>query len=195
MRLKILFLSTLLLPVSNAHAYPVFGLPAEEGETRMYADDRTGAGTSDTELSAVGADDDERSLFLGVLLYLPNRALDLIDIVRLRGRVGPGVAAGFRVTRAASMYAGSYASVYAGLPGPRSRKTPKSPIGLESLNGASLSVLDLTSGLAVGPEYTSTEVGVSVQALLVGADVGFDPIEILDFLAGFLTIDIRDDDL
>jgi len=130
-----------------------------------------------------------------LLLYIPNRVLDVLDIVRLRVRVGPGLAAGARVTKVAAVYVGSYVSVYAGLPGPRMKPTIPLPVGLESHSGIEASVVDATLGEPIGPGYSPTEVEVSVHPLLVGLDVGVDPVEIVDFLAGFLMIDIRGDDL
>src|SRR5262245_60200219 len=50
-----------------------------------------------------------------IVFYLPNRILDLLDIFRVRARVGPGLAAQVRVTEPLSLHAGTYASVYAGL--------------------------------------------------------------------------------
>ena len=68
-----------------------------------------------------------------VVAYVPNRVLDVFDLVRLRVRVGPGFAIGIRATEAADVFAGSYLSVYAGLPGPRSRRLPRLPLGLDTV--------------------------------------------------------------
>jgi hypothetical protein len=130
-----------------------------------------------------------------VLFYIPDRVLDAFDIVRLRARVGPGVALGVRATEVVSGFLGAYTSVYAGLPGPRLRPTVKLPIGLESFNGAGVSVASATVSGGIGPDYSPTEFGVSAQVLIVGADVGFDPWELVDFLAGFVMADPRGDDL
>lgn len=135
------------------------------------------------------------SFLVGTLLYIPNRVLDVLDIFRCRVRVGPGIAAGVRATEIAEVYAGTYASVYAGLPGPRMRSTPKLPIGLESHNGASVSVADATIDGGIGPDYSPTEFGLGAQLGIVGFDFGFDPVEVADFLTGIFTIDLRDDDL
>ena len=139
--------------------------------------------------------EDSPSILYQVLMYLPNRVLDFVDIVRLRARVGPGVAVGVRATKIAQAYAGSYASVYVGLPGPRQRQTPRSPIGLESYNGAAVSVADATVSGGIGPDYSPTEFGVSIHPLIFGLDFGIDPVEIADLVTGFFFIDLRDDDL
>ena len=153
--------------------------------------------TSDQDKAAVDNEDvhEGHSFLVGTLLYIPNRVLDLFDIVRLRVRVGPGIAVGARVTEVAQAYVGTYASVYAGLPGPRLRQTPKLPIGLESHNGASVSVVDATADGGIGPDYSPTEIGAGFQLAIIGIDIGIDPVEIVDFAAGILTIDLRDDDL
>lgn len=136
-----------------------------------------------------------RSILHRVVLYVPNRALDVLDMVRLRARVGPGLAVGVRMTTAVDAYVGAYVSVFAGLPGPRMRKFPKLPLGLESLNGAALSFLDLTASGGLDPDYSPTEIGGGAQLLLVGAEAGLDPVEVLDFAAGLVLIDLRKDDL
>lgn len=130
-----------------------------------------------------------------IVLYIPNRVFDLVDIVRVRARVGPGVAAGARVTEAADLYLGSYASVFAGLPGPRMGREIPIPAGLETKSGVEASVADATVEGTFGPGYSPTEVGLSLHPILVGADVGIDPVEILDFIVGIVNLDLRKDDL
>ena len=130
-----------------------------------------------------------------LLMYIPNRVLDLLDIVRLRVRVGPGLAAGVRVTDPLSVYVGSYVSAYAGLPGPRLEPTIKWPVVLESYNGATLSFLHVATGLGADPGYSPTEIGASLHLLLIGIDVDVDPMEAVDFIAGFFFLDPRGDDL
>ena len=130
-----------------------------------------------------------------IVMYIPNRVLDVFDIVRFRARVGPGLAVDVRATKVASAFAGSYASVYAGLPGPRNRPFPKLPIGFESRSGVQASVVDATVSGGADPDYGPAEFGVGVQALVVGIDVGVEPLEIFDLLAGFFFIDLTHDDL
>jgi hypothetical protein len=144
---------------------------------------------------ATGEDrDDGPSVFHRVATYLPCRVLDLLDVVRLRARVGPGAAVGIRATEAVDFFVGSYWSFYAGLPGPRGRRMPKLPVGLEALTGVELSAVDLTMGGAVGPGYSATEFGIGIHTLLVGVDAGLDPVELADFFTGLFLIDLRDDD-
>ena len=141
------------------------------------------------------ADEDKNaSIGAKLLFYIPNRILDLLDMVRIRLRVGPGLAVDLRATKAADLFVGTYGSVYAGLPGPRMRRMPVLPVGLESRTGVEVSVADVSTGLGVGPDYSPTEIGAGIQLVIVGADVGFDPMEIVDFIGGFFLWDPRCDD-
>ncbi len=131
-----------------------------------------------------------------LLLYLPNRVFDVLDIVRARVRLGPGIAIGFRVTKLTDLFLGSYASVYLGLPGPRQEPQLPRLAGLESRSGLAASVADATvTSYASDPYYAVTEIGAGVQAILVGAEAGVDPAEVFDLVFGVLTIDFRGDDL
>ena len=47
-----------------------------------------------------------------ILFYLPNRVLDLLDVVRARVRIGPGIAVGARATEFVDVFLGSYTSLY-----------------------------------------------------------------------------------
>lgn len=130
-----------------------------------------------------------------VLMYLPNRVFDLVDVARLRLRVGPGYAFGLRATSAAQFYLGSYVSAWGGLPGPRMKRTIPIPAGLETYNGAALSFVNATVDGPIGPDYSPTECGLSLHLLLIGIDLELDPVEAGDFFTGIVGIDIRDDDL
>ena len=130
-----------------------------------------------------------------IAMFIPNVILDLCDVVRLRVRVGPGIAADVRATELASVFVGSYGSVYAGLPGPRNRRKPKLPIGFESRTGVQVSVVDGTTESNIGPDYGPTEIGLGVHVLIIGVDVGVEPLELLDFVTGLVFIYLRDDDL
>jgi hypothetical protein len=58
---------------------------------------------------------------------------DVLDLVRLRVRVGPGISAGVRVTEIADVTIGAHATVFVGLHGPRGEPQIPWPIGLETL--------------------------------------------------------------
>jgi hypothetical protein len=130
------------------------------------------------------------------LLYLPNRLFDLLDIVRLRVRVGPGFAFGVRATEAVDAQAGLYTSVFAGVPGPRDRRRANLPVGLENYAGAEISGAAGRSDRGLtAPNYGTLELGAGFQAGLIGLDVGVDPGELIDFLTGFFLVELVEDDL
>jgi hypothetical protein len=126
--------------------------------------------------------------------YLPNRVLDLADILRARVKVGPGLAAGARVSDYFSFYTGRAHSVYLGLPGPRGGLGPRPLWGLEQSRGLVVLGVDATDDLPYAPVYGTGEIGVSLHALLVGAEVTLSPEEFLDFLGGWIGLDPSRDD-
>ena len=131
-----------------------------------------------------------------ILLYLPNRIFDVLDIVRARVRLGPGFAIDARVTKYTDVFLGAYKSIYVGLPGPRQIPRIPWPGGIESRSGLAAGVADDTkTSYDSNPRYSSTEAGLGTQLVLVGAEVGVDAAEIFDFALGLLFIDFREDDL
>ena len=130
-----------------------------------------------------------------VLLYLPNRVFDLMDVVRVRVRFGPGIAASLRATRPASISVASYEATYVGLPGPRRRPEMPHLVGPESLSGFRLSVVNRTAPTENDPGYGPAEVGAGAHFGLVGLDLGVDLLEMLDLVTGFFLIDLTGDDL
>jgi hypothetical protein len=135
------------------------------------------------------------SVLSTVLLYIPNRIFDFLDIFRFRVRVGPGAGVGVRVTEPLSIYAGSHAAIYAGLPGPRQSPGVPLPVGAEAVAGGKLSLLNGVFAADTSSRHSFSEIGVETQLLLIGVDIGIDPVEILDFFTGFFLIQIREDDL
>ena len=132
-----------------------------------------------------------------LLMYLPNRIFDALDVVRLRVRMGPGLAAGVRATEAADIGFGAYTSWFVGVPGPRGRRRANLPIGLESYVGAEVSVVSAgeDEDNKEGPNYGALEIGAGVHAGVAGVDIGIDPGELVDLAAGLLFIDLLRDDL
>ncbi len=142
-------------------------------------------------------DEDDPSVGHGLLLWIPNRILDLFDIVRARLRVGPGLSFGARATEFADVFIGGYGSFYVGLPGPRGQRTPRWPVGIESKAGAEVSVIDATAEgetFTDAPLYGTYEFGLSSQVVILGFAVGVDPFELVDFVVGLVLFDPADDD-
>jgi hypothetical protein len=149
---------------------------------------------SDTSSPTV-ASREQHSLGHQLVMYIPNRVFDVLDIVRARVRIGPGIAVSARATELVDFYAGSYTSLWVGLHGPRLTPTLPLPVGTEALSGIEIAgASDVTEG-PDAPVYGLAEVGVGVQAVLAGVDVGVSPVEVLDLVAGFLFFDITGDDL
>ena len=138
---------------------------------------------------------EEKSVGHRLLYYIPNRLLDLMDIVRLRGRVGPGLAINVRATDFLSLSVGKYSTAYAGLPGPRRPETWRSPFGVEEWNGIFFMGVDATDDTEDGPNYAPAEINLGAQVLIIGVDTGFEPVELGDFLAGLILRDPMGDDL
>jgi hypothetical protein len=133
------------------------------------------------------------SLAKKVLLYLPNRIFDLTDIVRLRVRAGPGWALGARVTRYAPFFMGDYDATWVGMPGPRGRASVPLPAGIDAARGIGIGPVGVGSG-SQAPYYGAGEIGAGVHLYMLGFDAGFDPVELVDFFAGFAGYDVSHDD-
>lgn len=133
----------------------------------------------------------DAGIIKSIVMYVPNRVFDLMDIFRIRVRVGPGLSVGARATEVASFYLGRHNTLYVGLPGPRGRHKIPWPAGLENRGGIQASIADFT---ATKPYYDPLEIGFEIQPVIVGVNIGIGPLEILDFLTGLLFIDVQDDD-
>lgn len=123
-----------------------------------------------------------------VILFLPNRLLDAIDIVKADVGVGPATGAVVRVTTWGQAGYRSFApgSLRVGL---RGRHMPV--------------FFERSAELGIGPvfmqshdrEVTPLEVGAGVDVLLVGAYLGVSIDELFDFFGGWVGLDFKDDDL
>ena len=150
-----------------------------------------------TETSAGKAEPAKESKSFGhrLLFWIPNRVFDVLDIVRLRVRVGPGISAGVRVTELADVTIGAHATLYAGIHGPRSQPEIPWPIGPETLATVEVSVLEAGNDEGrFGPQYGPAEVGLGTQLGIIGFDVGVEPYDVLDLAAGIFTFDPKGDD-
>jgi hypothetical protein len=135
----------------------------------------------------------ERSERIGraIALYVPNRILDALDLLRAHVRFGPGVASRVSLTGLASATAGEYDSIYMGLHGPRGRPKFPSPIGFERYDWDSPPRAVPESD---EPYYGPGEIGVGFQLGFFGLDVGVDLFEFADLALGiFLQDPVRDD--
>lgn len=138
----------------------------------------------------------ESSVGHALLLYLPNRLFDILDLVRARVRLGPGWTLSLRATELLDLNMGAHATAFIGLQGPRHEPVIPWPFGIETMEGMEASLADSTDEEGPnGPGYGPLEFGVGFQALIVGVDVGVPVMEIFDLVTGLFFIDLMDDDL
>ncbi len=130
-----------------------------------------------------------------IVFYIPNRIFDLLDILRLRVRVGPGLSAGARATELADVFVGAHTTMYVGLRGSRGKKGGIPwPFGIENHRGLEVSVIDITNQDSCAPVVDPLELSFDVQAGIVGIYPALELYEVLDFVTGFIFLDIRGDD-
>jgi hypothetical protein len=180
-------LARTILGASLALALLAPGARAEEADA---------ASPDATQAEAEPAQGEERhGIGHRLLFYLPNRVFDLLDVVRARVRVGPGIAVGVRATELADVNLGAYTTLYAGLPGPRGKPRISLPVGMEVYAGAEVSVLDAsTEESRFSPSYGPAEVGLGFQAAILGLDLGVEPWDLLDLALGLVLLDPNGDD-
>ncbi len=134
------------------------------------------------------AEDESRGFLTHVLLYLPNRVMDLFDVGKAGVDVGLGLGIELKATEYVQAMALTTVAIGVGFQGLRHvpfRVGPEAAFGVGPLGGAA----------EVGGWYRSpSEFRVGGHLFLVGAHASVDPLEILDFALGFLLIDIQDDD-
>lgn len=130
-----------------------------------------------------------------LLFWLPNRVFDVLDLVRLRIRIGPGWTLSARATELVDVNLGAHKTIYVGLRGPRGMPTIPWPFGREDFSGVEISAADGTQEDSdLGPHYGLLEVGLGSQILIIGHDLGVDVGEAFDLIVGILLFDPVGDD-
>ncbi len=123
-----------------------------------------------------------------VLLWIPNRVLDLIDVFRVDAGVGPAFGGVVRVTKYAQ--AGYRQMLPVSLRvGDFGRQMP---IVVEASNEIGVSPLFIESK---DRNTCPGEFGLGADLFVVGAYGGVCVDEAVDFLAGIFFIDLKDDDM
>ena len=129
----------------------------------------------------------ERSLIGSVLLYLPNRIIDFVDIFKVDVGAGPATGVVVRLTKWGQV-------------GYRTMAPASLRVGIR---GREIPVfIERSSELGVGPaflqshdrEVTTLEIGAGADLFLAGAYVGVSIDEFFDFLGGWVGIDFKNDD-
>jgi len=157
----------------------------------------------------------ERTTGEKVLLYVPDRLVDLLDCVTFEFNFGPGIYLNYHATRAVQLGGGGRAVVGFGTYGARSiigvrghseASTSVLMLGGEAQAGALASLAGIATGTHVlagvhspsNPYYQTYadywEVGAATSLLYFGADWGVHPLQVGDFFAGFAMVDFLRDD-
>lgn len=133
-------------------------------------------------------DKKDRSFLVSALLFVPNRVLDLLDILRFDVGVGPSVGGVIRITpyAQAGVRFMMPLSLRLGLRGRRS------PVFIEHTNELGAGPLFLTSE---DRRPSVLECGVGADLLVGGVYLGISFDSIADFLTGFVGYDLSDDDI
>lgn len=127
---------------------------------------------------------------LGALaLYLPNRLLDLGDVVTVGVNVGPGFGVGGQATKAASAVASSDTSVGVGF-----QTFRRLPVCARSRTLVAVGPVRAPSLSPLGWRTRFWDVGGELHVALLGAHAYVNPDAILDAAAGFFFFDPSEDD-
>lgn len=138
---------------------------------------------------------EEHGFWTKLVWYVPNRVLDVLDLVRLRVAIGPGVDAGVRFTDAASIYGGHSRTIWVGLPGERSPGELPHLAGATQKKGIALMGVDATDLQPNPPRYDPSELGVQLHLGIAGVEAGVVPLEFVDLIHGIFGKDSAGDDL
>jgi hypothetical protein len=157
--------------------------PAPEIETSASPKSPWG----DFALDASSDSETPTPLWEKILLWVPNRVLDLVDVFRVDVGVGTSFGAVARVTKYGQVGYRSVAPLSVRV-GDFGRKAP--------------ALLEHSSEMGIGPAYIESsdrkvcpsEIGLGAD-LFVGAYAGICVDELFDFAAGLFFIDLKKDDL
>jgi hypothetical protein len=156
----------------------------------------------------------QRSLGQRMALWLPDRLLDLLDVVSVSVHMGPGVFANYHLTRGFQAGAGFRSTGGVGIHDFRSVGLKSQaeaelvilPAGAQSYSGALLGTSGVhgTGDSFAGihrPSYPLYQdfrdywgIGASATVIFLGAEWEVHPVQLADFVAGFFSIDFLNDD-
>jgi hypothetical protein len=156
-----------------------------------------------------------RRPWVRALLWLPDRVLDLLDVVTVGIHLGPGAFADAHVTRALQVSGGARTTGGLGLHEHRSLGMKSQAeagltlvaVGAQSYAGAVVGTsgahgaADSSRGVhdPAAPLYRQLRdywaIGASATALFLGFEVDLHPVQLADFAAGIVGLDFLNDDL
>jgi hypothetical protein len=133
---------------------------------------------------------EDRSIFVDILLYVPNRVLDALDIVRFGVSAGLGIGVDLTATEYLNVTLMTRASVGVGYQTLRH-------LPIEAASYAMVGAGPLQADAEVGFDWHRSpgDIRVELFVLVVGAHVCVEAFEIFDLAAGFLFFDPMEDDL
>lgn len=124
-----------------------------------------------------------------ILLYLPNRILDLLEVVRLGVHVGPGIGLDLRITKLVQLAADTSANVGVAWQG-----RDKLPLVGQIYHTTAIGPVRVGAGVGLRYKHTLSEISITANIGLAGLFVAYDSVELLDFLFGWTTYDLKKDD-
>ncbi len=142
------------------------------------------------DVDAAESASEDRSTAAALLLYLPNRVLDLLDVVRFGVNVGPGLGVDVQATDALRAAIISYVSVGIGY---QTLRHLPIQVGPEASFG--VGPLGARGGAILPWHRSGWDVRIELYLLLIGAHVAIEPMEVVDFVTGIIGIDVAGDDL
>lgn len=161
---------------------------ADDSDSIELGEEYSGYAKSRSNGSGGASGASERSVALDVLLWLPSRLLDFVDIFRVDLGAGPANGAVLRLSEHAQMGARfmSPGSLRLGLFG------RDYPVRWETGDEYGFGPWYIRSRDRRTGDY---ELGASFDLLLVGASLGLRFDEFADFFVGIIGVDLLDDDL
>lgn len=192
----LLFLIFVIGCVSACNTVPLF--PEDDPHQGLMAFPLTSEGIfayqdesiAEDEEEAIEEEEEERRSFLvSLLLYLPNRIIDIFDFVRAGVSVGPGIGIDLTATEYLNLSLMTRASVGLGY-----QTLRHLPIEAASYAMIGVGPLKMSGDPGLSWHRSPGDIRVELHVLLVGAHVAVEPFEIFDFIVGLIGFDPMDDD-
>jgi|GEM_PF-2215975 len=174
-------------PVQPALGSFHFPLTPEDAPLGLFAPSARPDETADDEGDEA---EEEPSSTLGtVLLYIPNRIIDLLDTIRFGVNVGAGIGVDVRCTKWGKLTLISDTSAGIGY-----QTLRHLPVCLRSQSKIGLAFLSTPGWDLLGWYEADYDLRLELFVLLVGAHAAVDLGEVLDFVGGIFTWDPMEDD-